>query len=213
MTMRTFDRRAHWDPRNDQYPIRALLEPDAPLATRTWECGTYLDQGSEGACVGHGWAHEAAARPHVIKVTEQDAMDIYHRAQQLDEWPGEDYEGTSVLAGAKAQVERGWLHQYRWATNLDDVLRSLSQHGPVVLGITWKSGMWDTDAHGMIHATGDDVGGHCILARGINVRSRTVLLHQSWGPKWGVHGTARLPWDDLGDRLDNQGECCVPVVR
>jgi hypothetical protein len=192
MTMRTFDRRAHWDPRNDQYPIRALLEPDAPLATRTWECGTYLDQGSEGACVGHGWAHEAAARPHVIKVTEQDAMDIYHRAQQLDEWPGEDYEGTSVLA---------------------DVLRSLSQHGPVVLGITWKSGMWDTDAHGMIHATGDDVGGHCILARGINVRSRTVLLHQSWGPKWGVHGTARLPWDDLGDRLDNQGECCVPVVR
>lgn len=42
------------------------------------------DQGAEGSSVGHAFA-----------------QDIYGRAQQLDEWPGEYDAGTSLLATAK----------------------------------------------------------------------------------------------------------------
>ena len=37
------------------------------------------------------------------------ARGIYKQAQTLDEWPGDDYEGTSVLAGAKAVQAEGYM--------------------------------------------------------------------------------------------------------
>jgi hypothetical protein len=61
-----------------------------------------LDQGKEGACVGFAWSHELAAYPVRVEVDDEFARSkIYAEAQKIDEWPGEAYHGTSVLAGAK----------------------------------------------------------------------------------------------------------------
>lgn len=209
---RVFDRIPEFDDRSRGYPIRALVSSD-PLVTRRWRCRIYLDQGAEGACVGFGWAHELAAAPVKVLVDNSFARQVYYEARRVDEWPGEDYEGTSVLAGAKVVRSLGFMSEFRWAFGLDDVLRTISQFGPVVLGLNWYEGMLETDADGFITPSGGLVGGHCILARGVEVDREFVVLHNSWGKSWGRKARARLRWDDLDRLLREDGEACVPVVR
>ena len=55
------DRIARFDERSREWGIRKL-QPGEPRSY-TWDCDTNLNQGNEGACVGFGWAQEAAARP------------------------------------------------------------------------------------------------------------------------------------------------------
>lgn len=94
-------RRREFDERSRAFPIRTLTEAVEPKQ-KYWRCDARLDQGREGACVGFAWGHELNAEPRRWWTTDQHARVIYRRAQQLDQWPGENYEGTSVLAGAKA---------------------------------------------------------------------------------------------------------------
>jgi hypothetical protein len=211
------DRLEEFDKRSRGYPVRALLGTRKPRSY-TWRIKTtgVLDQGREGACVGFAWAAELAARPvEVTGVDDAFALAIYHRAQQLDEWPGEApaYHGTSVLAGAKACQEQGRISQYRWAFGLDDVLDTLGYLGPVVLGVNWHESMYRPDANGYIRPTGPIVGGHAILARAVNVRERYVTLRNSWGAGYGLGGDCRITFDDLGGLLAARGEACVPIVR
>jgi hypothetical protein len=212
---RRLDRIPQFDNRSRQFPIRALIG-DVPLKPKRWTCLPRLDQGREGSCVGHGWAHELAADPvRVRDVTHGTALAIYHRAQQLDEWPGEQYEGTSVLAGAKAVQEQGHMAEYRWAFGVDDVLAALSAHGPVVIGVDWHEGQMRTDARGYITPTGPVMGGHCTLLRGL-IRERggwVCVGRNSWGRDWGIGGDFKLAAEDLGVLLANAGEACVPVAR
>jgi hypothetical protein len=211
---RRLDRIPQFDPRSRNFPIRALIG-DVTLKPKRWTCLPRLDQGRQGACVGFGWSAELAADPVRVKVSDGTALALYHRAQQLDEWPGEAYEGTSVLAGAKAVQEQGHLVEYRWAFGVDDVLAAISAHGPVVIGVDWMRGMMDTDARGYIVPTGDVVGRHCTLLRGlIRERGQWVCVgRQSWGRDWGIGGDFKLAADDLGVLLKNAGEACVPVTR
>lgn len=210
------DRIPQFDEKSRGYPIRTLLERAGLTKPRsyTWRVPVNLDQGNEGACVGFGWSHELAARPVIIPdVTDATATALYDRARQLDEWPGEDYDGTSVLAGAKAVEEAGFLREYRWAFGLEDVRLALGYHGPVVLGINWYDGMFDVDSDGFIHKSGDLAGGHCILAYSVSERLQVVRLWNSWGPDWGMGGSAMITFADLDALLHEQGEACIPVRR
>jgi hypothetical protein len=217
------DPRLDWlpykDDRSRKYPIRELLGTAGPRSY-TWGVpggvGQVLDQGREGACVGFAWAAERAARPVPRPTTNADALAIYRAAQVIDEWPGEAYSGTSVLAGAKVARERGWLREYRWAFGLDDALAAISRHGPAVLGIPWYDSMYRptvNNGRATITVSGSVVGGHAILARGVSVKRRQVMLRNSWSALWGLSGDAWISWDDLGRLLADGGECAVPVVR
>ena len=212
----TFGRRKQFDRRSRQYPIRALLGAPRPLRSYTWRCINWLDQGREGACVGFAWAHELVARPVVVmSMTASDATRIYKKAQTLDPWPGEDYEGTSVLAGVKA-IQSQWpklIPEYRWAFGLDDVLETLSYRGPMVLGVNWYEHMARPDVNNIIWPTGKLLGGHAILANGIDVKRRLVRLHNSWGRGWGLGGDCFISFENLGLLLQRGGEACIPVRR
>lgn len=211
--MPTLDWRPRFDERSRDYPIRQIVGA-APLQSKLWACNAYLNQGEEGACVGFGWSHELAAKPLPVKgITNEYARNLYQIAQRLDEWPGEDYSGTSVLAGAKAVQSVGYMSQYRWAFSLDDILRTLGNYGPVVLGIPWYEEMYCPDSNGFIKPLGEEVGGHCILARGVAIKRGYVTLHNSWGGDWGVNGDCRISFSDLDMLIHQSGESCVPVVR
>lgn len=209
---RTYDRVVSFDERSRQFPVRTLIEATKPRSY-TWRSPVHLDQGREGSCVGHGWAHQVGSSPkgQPALATSALALALYHEAQTMDEWPGEDYSGSSVLGGAKATLSRGYISQYRWAFGLDDALLAISRKGPAVLGINWYAGMEDPDSKGLLHASGELKGGHCVLAVGVSLSRKAVRLHNSWGTGWGIGGDAYLPFEDLGRLLAESGECCIPV--
>lgn len=211
-----------FDERSRAYPIMATLAA-APPSPRsyTWSCGAVLDQGMEGSCVGHAWAHELIARPAIAAGVDQPyARRLYHEAQRIDEWEGGAYdgagtfyEGTSVLAGAKIVAGLGAMAEYRWAFSLHELAMGVGYKGPAVLGIPWHEAMSRPDADGRIRAEGEWLGGHAILARAVSVKARTFTLRNSWGPGWGRGGDAIISWDDLERLLLDGGEACIPVGR
>lgn len=209
---RTFDRKVEFDERSRQFPIRELVAAKSPRSY-TWRCEAWNDQGREGACVGFAWSHELAARPKVRPTSAAEAMSIYRRAQQIDQWSGEDYDGTSVIAGAKVVRERGGLDTYRWAFDLNDLILAVGYKGPAVLGTNWYEGMFEPARDGYLKVTGERVGGHAILCNSVSIKSRSFVLHNSWGKDWGNNGTARITFDDMARLLREQGEACIPVVR
>ena len=209
-----------FDERSRAFPVRALVGPKPPRSY-TWSCGSVLDQGQQGSCVGHAWAHELIARPVVVPgIDHATAVQLYYAAQGLDDEPGGEYpgasphyEGTSVLAGAKATQNAGYITEYRWAFGLDDLILALGHAGPAVIGLDWYNDMFDPDADGLLHVTGGIAGGHAILANGVSVRKRLVRLHNSWSASWGVNGEAYIGFDDLAGLLKAGGEACVPMGR
>jgi hypothetical protein len=209
---RTFDREVNYDDRSLNYLIRGLFaEPVIEPRSYTWRCDPHLDQGPDGACVGFSIGHEIAARPRELPADVPLSQRIYTRGKQIDEWAGEDYDGTSVLAGLKATVELGYYTGYRWARTLQEALVGVSRKGPGILGCWWYESMFDTSPEGFLHVHGDPVGGHAILVKGVDVPNRTVTLHQSWGPQWGMGGDALMHWSDFETLLLDQGEFALPV--
>lgn len=103
----------------DQWPgdqdIRRLLP-------RYCKSGLILDQGSEGACTGFGLAcvvnylHWRAALTNGTRmklVTASPRM-LYHLARFYDEWPGEDYDGSSCRGALKAWHKHGVCSDELW---------------------------------------------------------------------------------------------------
>ena len=202
-----------FDLTSTRYPIRSLLGPRSVLQSKEWPCFEYLDQGNVGACVGFSCEHDIAADPVMLPVSHNHAMQIYKEAQRIDPWPGEDYEGTSVLAGVKTLKAMGYISEYRWAFSIDDVLDTLANYGPVIFGINWYSGMFYPNAAGVINPSGSLAGGHAILGVGYNHEHQLVHLHNSWGQGWGRGGDCWISVANLTRLLNERGEACVPVVR
>lgn len=223
------DRVQQFDEASRNFPIRETIGTQVERKRRFWNPGTVLDQGREGACVGFAWSAELSASPQRVRgISDQTALAVYRRAQFLDEWPGEQYSGTSVLAGAKAVTEQGFIGEYRWAFGIDDVIDTLVQFGPLVIGIDWYDGMYQTTPgvkgrkSPLLRKTGTKVGGHALLAVGYTPRARVdgmsgvqevVYLRNSWGPDWGHYGTAAFLVSDLDALLRDGGEACVPTIR
>lgn len=216
---RTEDPRLDRLPEFDEKSRRFAVAHKAPTIigqrplSKNWTVDVWLDQGSEGACTGFSRAHELAATPNPWRhLTDDDAKRIYHRARQLDEWPGEDYDGSSVLAACKAAVEYGYLKQYIWAFTLEEFLLGLSYKGPAVTGCNWHEDMYAPNDAGYISPTGNIVGGHAILIRGqklipggdgpfgIDMDNSYIVFWNSWGQGWGDKGTGKMTmrnWDAL----------------
>lgn len=223
---RRLDRIARFDPKSRDFPITATIDLTKPR-TKTWRGGPVTNQGREGACVGHGTTGELTALPVRVKFADPQAyaFTAYHDFQHRDPWPGchlgsrcpvaptpdsKNYDGTEVLTAMKVLTERGFYSEYRWAFGLDDLILALSHVGPAVLGIPWHEGMYDAPG-GKVKVTGDKVGGHCILARGVSLPRKAVLLRNSWGREWGIGGDAWISFADLETLLHDDGEACVPV--
>jgi hypothetical protein len=210
------DRLPEMDPKSRNFPIRGLVAAAQPRSM-SWAVPVVLDQGKEGACVGFSWSHELAGRPVQVKnITNDTALALYRQAQTLDDYPGEDYSGSSVLGGAKAVEQQGHLKEYRWAFGIADLILALGYHGPAVLGIDWYGSMYEPiyrDGDFWVTVEGDKVGGHAILANGVSIRRQAIKLHNSWGYDWGDRGESWVSFDDIDHLLKGGGEACIPVQR
>jgi hypothetical protein len=234
MTTRIYDMRPDPDPKNRLYPARAMLPAAAQRQTKVWDCYARLNQGNEGACVGFGLCHEAAAEPVAVPhVNDALARAVYLQAQHVDEWPGNNYKGTSLKAGMKVGVQRGWYTGYRWPFGEQDVALVVGNVGPVILSIEWRTGMERVDGAGFIHATGPVRGRHAICCRGYvagaplrgtwrrfwarmtgaGTDEGHYVLRNSWGPDWGRNGDCYLTARDMAKLLKAGGEAAIPEGR
>lgn len=213
-THRQFDVVPRVDERDKQYPVHEILDRTVKPFDRAWECYVRLDQGTEGACTGFAVSIEAASQPTVVpNINNHVAFDLYHRAQKLDEFPGEDYSGSTVRAAMKAAVERGWYTEYRWAENVDDLISAVCQCGPAVLEIPWYSGMqFPSVFSGIVDPVGTLQGYHAICMPLWSETKQQAGLLNTWGRKWGKDGFCYLRKKDLADLLAG-GKACIPIER
>lgn len=138
----------------DKYPARMTLPRTVEQAERVlklpYRYRPRYNQGNEGACVGFAasWAQS------IHNKRFYDAFWLYHEAQKIDEWAGEDYDGTSVRAGFDVlrNVGHKELHDprhrhvpelhhgvvtNRWAYTVDEMRTAVQQGIPVVMGTNW----------------------------------------------------------------------------
>lgn len=201
---RKFGRIVVKDARDAQYRIRRGAA--SRRTQRYWSDGyAWLDQGELPACVGFSWSHwllNAPLRQYL------DPTFIYTVAKFYDEYKGENYDGTSVRAAAKVLQQAGFIREYRWARTVNDVVQTLLEVGPLVVGTTWYAGMSEPVA-GRMAATGQAEGGHAYLLSGINLKTDLVRVKNSWGQTWGQGGHGYLPLADLRQLLAEDGEACI----
>jgi hypothetical protein len=91
-----------------QRPLSTYLEARVPI----------LDQQAEGACVGFALATVAnyllRTRRQVPDRARVSARMFYQMAKRYDEWPGEDYEGTSARGAMKGWHKHGVCGEKEW---------------------------------------------------------------------------------------------------
>ena len=179
-----------------------------PPPMKMWRIWYHGNQGDTSQCVGYSWHGLLRALPLLQR--DPSPSSIYRAAQKLDEWDGEDYEGTSVRGGAKALKQAGRIVSYGWATDIHTVLQWLAFKGPVVIGSQWYDSMMRPDGTGLVVPGGTVVGGHAYLAIGYDSSKERLICQNSWSMEWGpINGRFHLHYDDADALIKDGGEACT----
>ncbi len=201
---RKFGRILQKDPRDAKYRLKKIA---SQRKRRVWKDDyVFLDQGQKESCVGHAWSHWLLNYP-LRQYLDPDF--IYDVARFYDEYKGENFEGTSVRAGAKVLSLAGFVAEYRWATTLDLVVNTLLERGPMVVGTNWFEGMSNPDKMGLMSLDGQDQGGHAYLITGVDTVTKLLRMKNSWGKSWGLSGHGYIPFEMFGKLLAADGEACI----
>lgn len=79
---------------------------------------------------------------------------------------------------------------------------------PAVIGINWHRNMFNPDSNGYLWPTGGVAGGHAILVFRIDLKEDCYWVWNSWGPEWGLRGTAKIKREAMRQLIDTErGEC------
>lgn len=106
-----------------RWPKDAALRKFLPLYIKQ---GLVLDQRQEGACTGFGlaaavnfllWTQAVAAGTHLQFAGVSPYM-LYDLARFYDEWPGEDYEGSSCRGAMKGWNKHGSCDRALWTDSV-----------------------------------------------------------------------------------------------
>lgn len=202
------------DVKDQLFPMaKALsLEPPSSRTSRAWNAnGFWGDQGMTSQCVAYAWTHWLKDGPVTHKKLIPDPATLYKKAQQNDEWEGEEptYEGTSVRAGAKVLQSEGLIGNYYWAFDVETTIEALLTTGPVVVGTDWYSDMFSPNSKGEVTPTGYVAGGHAYVLDGVNKKTGLIRIKNSWGRGWGKKGFAFIKFKDMDKLIKQQGEVCL----
>jgi hypothetical protein len=197
---------------NHLIPRRAI--PSLPVR-KTWSGGKVLDQGDTPQCVGYaGWGWLSGGP--ILNKPKFSPTDLYHEAQKRDEWPGEDYEGSSTRGLFKALTDLGFVSGFQWAFDVEPIIAHVLTVGPVCVGTDWYAGMTDPDAKGFLNTTGAIQGGHEWRIVGADREKRATdgtvgafRMVNSWGLGWGDGGRAYVSFATVDRLIKQNGEACT----
>jgi len=200
---------------NDQFPSEKLH---------------ILNQGREGSCVGHALAAAInyLNQKRDTQFTASRRM-LYEMARKNDQWPGEDYEGSSIrgaikgwrnmgvcseelypyIAGspgmlkieaAKEARSNGVGAYYRLAPNLSHFHAALNESGVIIVSAKVHSG-WNKLKDEKIPYNEDQevLGGHAFAIVGYN--NEGFWVQNSWGKSWASSGLALWRYEDWVENI------------
>ncbi len=226
---------------DDAYPVMDDIAEYFDLYTNKFDL--ILDQGREGACTGFGLAavinyllflRDAPRLDDAKKLKSAERVSpwmIYQLARRYDEWPGEDYEGSSCRGAMKGWFHHGVCREDLWpnarggrrpkpretapwqsdapkrplgayyrvdATSVADMQSAIFEVGAIYCSASVHAG-WDIDATKAIRTLkwrhgAPKTGGHAFALVGYDETG--FIVQNSWGPKWGFHGFARVTYAD-----------------
>jgi alpha-beta hydrolase superfamily lysophospholipase len=241
---RQFDARPDRVDFRDQYFRARLvsLEPEHPHPSlvekyldRYCADGMILDQGEEGACTGFGlaccvnylhwerWQRDGAQGKPPPRVSTRM---LYHMARLYDEWPGEDYDGSSCRGAMKGWHHHGvcdealWPYRKRFAEpkkgwEQDAALRPLGAYYRINKDsiVDMQAAIQEVHA---IYVSGSVHEGWWVKPSDtlpvidmtgaqetgghafamVGYNADGFIIQNSWGPGWGYRGFAVLPYAD-----------------
>jgi hypothetical protein len=188
-----------------------------------------LDQGQEGACTGFG----LAAVANYLLRRRRSAPDFepvsprmfYEMARRYDEWPGEDYSGSSARGAMKGWHKHGVASAAVWPYNPNDARGRLDEarsrdaanrplgayyrvnHQDLVcvhsalaeVGIVYATAKvhagWQTPAADGRITREDAIIGGHAFAI-VGYDHEGLWVQNSWGPDWGRGGFGHVSYDD-----------------
>ncbi|HSG87803.1 MAG TPA: C1 family peptidase [Pseudomonadales bacterium] len=189
---------------------------------------TILDQGQEGACTGFGLA--AVVNLLLANQSRDQTVSprmLYAMAQRFDEWPGEDYSGSScrgairgwhyngvcpasdwpykpdqpgILTLARARAARAITPgaYYRVSPRVSDYHAALNETGVLFASARVHTG-WNNPRNGVITPGGKATGGHAFAVVGYD--DDGFWIQNSWGVDWGRAGLAHWAYADWRDSV------------
>jgi hypothetical protein len=147
-----------------------------------------LDQGKEGACTGFALATVAnfllRIRDKNPNADEVSAWMLYTMARRYDEWPGEDYSGSSARGAMKGWYKHGLCARKFWESAEPDLSLAEQRAADAIerpLGAYFRVNHKDLVA---MHSAINEVG----------ILFATGLVHRGWQDL--ATGVDRIPYDD-----------------
>ena len=198
----------------------ALLDLKTVLHPPRIELSPVLDQLSEGACTGFALAGAINLLRNRRGSAQGDARSsepvsprmLYEMARLHDEWPGEDYEGSSIRGVLKGFFHNGACSEkaapyksgetewfltvdqskdarnnglgayFRLRPEIIDYHAALNEVGAIVASAQVHRG-WRNPAGGKIKRSSVHEGGHAFMIVGYD--DEGLLIQNSWGREWG----------------------------
>ena len=171
-----------------------------------------VNQGTEGACTGFGLATVAnyllrrrAIDPEVDKVSPRM---LYEMAKRYDEWPGEEYSGSSARGAMKGWHKHGACLEVAWPYEPGNP-------GSLTEDISGDAARRPLGAYYRVNHE-DIVAMHSAIAE-VGVLYATATVHQGWNsvaknrdipfnpsdPIMGGHAFAIVAYDEMGFWIQN----------
>ncbi len=191
-----------------------------------------LDQGNEGACTGFGLAtvvnYLLRTRKHKPDKAKVSPWMLYELAKRYDEWPGENYDGSSARGAMKGWHKHGAcdeklfpkdqrqltpqaakeatmrpLGAYYRVNHKDLVAMhsALAETGILYATASVHDGWNNVKSDGIIKYSDHNIGGHAFAI--VAYDDQGFWIQNSWGPKWGKNGFCHITYDDwLANGMD-----------
>ena len=185
------------------------LRPLPDLICNTPYVPAILDQGSEGACTGFALAavinYQLAARkllrPGDLSRMVSPRM-LYEMARRYDEWPGEDYDGSSARGAMKGWMAHGVATSHSWgdklkgAGNLTDAIADEARKTP--------GGSY----YRVLHKNVRDI--HAAISEA-GIVYATLMVHEGWDEPGIIDGKKKEVEIDFAYE-GNVGRLALPVI-
>jgi hypothetical protein len=141
------------------------------------------------------------------------ATDLYREVTKEDPFPGSyepDDTGSDGLTVAKVLKRRGLIAGYQHITGLDSAHAAI-QKAPFFVGTSWRAGLGQPDASGLVANSGTLRGGHQYQCFGYDLERDRWRFWQTCGPRFGLRGEFSMTSATFAGLLADRGDATLFV--